>query len=74
MCHEAAPSNQQAVTTSLAACTTQVVILVTSILSTSIVLDSLPLMRLKRSTLIVDVLSVKVGTGRSLAYPCSLIP
>lgn len=49
----------------LSACTTQVVILVTSILSTSIVLDSLPLMRLKRSTLIVDVLSVKVGRGQA---------
>lgn len=38
-----------------------VVILATSILSTEPVLRSLPLTRLKRSTLVVDVLSVKVG-------------
>jgi arogenate dehydrogenase (NADP+) len=38
----------------------EVVILVTSILSTETVLSKLPLMRLRRSTLIVDVLSVKV--------------
>jgi len=38
----------------------QVVILCTSILSTKIVLESMPLMRLKMSTLFVDVLSVKV--------------
>jgi prephenate dehydrogenase len=37
-----------------------VVILATSILSTEPVLRSLPLTRLKRSTLVVDVLSVKV--------------
>jgi hypothetical protein len=38
-----------------------VVILASSILSTESVLRSLPVQRLKRSTLIVDVLSVKVG-------------
>lgn len=38
----------------------EVVILVTSILSTQSVLRSLPIQRLRRSTLIVDVLSVKV--------------
>ena len=38
-----------------------VVILATSILSTEPVLRNLPLTRLKRSTLFVDVLSVKVG-------------
>lgn len=37
-----------------------VVLLATSILSTEPVLRSLPLTRLKRSTLVVDVLSVKV--------------
>lgn len=37
-----------------------VVILASSILSTKKVLDSLPLLRFKRSTLFVDVLSVKV--------------
>jgi arogenate dehydrogenase (NADP+) len=37
-----------------------VVILATSILSTEPVMRSLPLARLKRSTLVVDVLSVKV--------------
>lgn len=40
-----------------------VVILATSILSTEPVLRKLPLTRLKRSTLIVDVLSVKVGVA-----------
>jgi arogenate dehydrogenase (NADP+) len=38
-----------------------VVILASSILSTEPVVRNLPLTRLKRSTLIVDVLSVKVG-------------
>eukprot|EP00955_Chlamydomonas_euryale_P019778 210905-Chlamydomonas_euryale.AAC.2 len=38
----------------------EVVILSMSILSTDTVLSRLPMMRLKRSTLIVDVLSVKV--------------
>jgi arogenate dehydrogenase (NADP+) len=38
-----------------------VVILATSILSTEPVLRALPLARLKRSTLVVDVLSVKVS-------------
>jgi hypothetical protein len=38
-----------------------VVVLASSILSTDKVLRSLPLARLKRSTLVVDVLSVKVG-------------
>lgn len=37
-----------------------VVILASSILSTKAVLESLPLLRFKRSTLFVDVLSVKV--------------
>lgn len=37
----------------------EVVILASSILSTEAVLDSLPVQRLKRSTLFVDVLSVK---------------
>jgi arogenate dehydrogenase (NADP+), plant len=37
-----------------------VVVLATSILSTRAVLDSLPLQRFRRSTLFVDVLSVKV--------------
>lgn len=43
-----------------------VVILATSILSTSAVLASLPLQRLKRSTLFVDVLSVKEFPKRAL--------
>lgn len=37
----------------------EVVLLCTSILSTEMVLQSLPLQRLKRNTLFVDVLSVK---------------
>lgn len=37
----------------------EVVLLCTSILSTESVLDSLPMQRLKRNTLFVDVLSVK---------------
>ena len=41
-----------------------VVILATSILSTAAVLRSLPVQRLRRNTLFVDVLSVKVGSGR----------
>ena len=40
--------------------TLQVVILCSSILSTEAVLGSLPFLRLKRNTLFVDVLSVKV--------------
>lgn len=39
----------------------EVVILASSILSTEAVLKSLPMQRLKRSTLFVDVLSVKVS-------------
>lgn len=42
-----------------------VVILATSILSTEPVVRKLPLTRLKRSTLFVDVLSVKVRHGSS---------
>ncbi len=42
-------------------CLPQVVILCSSILSTQSVLASLPLLRLKRNTLFVDVLSVKVS-------------
>lgn len=37
----------------------EIVVLASSILSTEAVLDSLPVQRLKRSTLFVDVLSVK---------------
>lgn len=43
-----------------------VVILASSILSTRAVLDGLPLQRFKRSTLFVDVLSVKVFPKRLL--------
>jgi arogenate dehydrogenase (NADP+) len=43
-----------------------VVILASSILSTEAVLASLPVQRLKRSTLFVDVLSVKVRPGATL--------
>lgn len=53
-----------------------VVILATSILSTEPVLRGLPLTRLKRSTLIVDVLSVKVrrrlGVGRACCASAAL--
>jgi hypothetical protein len=41
----------------------EVVILCSSILSTAAVLRSLPVQRLKRNTLFVDVLSVKVGAA-----------
>lgn len=47
----------------------QVVVLATSILSAEMVLATLPIQRLKRSTLFVDVLSVKVGC-RSGTYAC----
>lgn len=50
-----------------------VVILATSILSTEPVMRSLPLTRLKRSTLVVDVLSVKVrrlGMSMNLRTGC----
>ncbi len=48
----------------------EVVILASSILSTEKVLKSLPVQRLKRSTLFVDVLSVKVSTCCSARVWC----
>ena len=47
-----------------------VVVLCTSILSTETVLSALPLYRLRRSTLIVDVLSVKTFPKRLLLEAC----
>jgi arogenate dehydrogenase (NADP+) len=57
----------------------EVVLLASSILSTESVLKSLPLLRLKRNTLFVDVLSVKVTTAlvcrrqsKAFLIPCPL--